>query len=280
MNVRNSQPTLATAAKALHVSDRSRSVAVAMAPLVLLYLFYTFVRWTVVERGADTGDHNASRIMAFERRMGVDWELALQSNVLPHNALVWLANHYYVYAFLPVLIGSALLSAFRAPAVFNFWRNVFAMSLGAALVLFSLFPLTPPRLLGESSGFVDTLMVHGPRYYGDESGASLFNAYGSIPSMVNEYAAMPSMHVGWSLIAGILLIAAFPTRRWLIPLAIIHVTLMQLAVVATGNHYVIDGIVGVGVVFLSFVAIRRVSPAAPRTVSTKTPDLCLKSSGD
>ena len=278
MNVRNSQPALTTAADALHLSERSRAVAIAMAPLLLLYLFYTFVRWTVVERGAATGDRNASRVIDFERRIGVDWELALQSNVLPHNGLVWLANHYYVYAFLPVLIGSALLSAFRAPAIFNFWRNVFAMSLGAALVVFSLFPLTPPRLLGGEAGFVDTLMIHGPRYYGDESGASLFNAYGSIPSMVNEYAAMPSMHVGWSLIAGALLIAAFPTRKWLIPLVVAHVLFMQLAVVATGNHYVIDGLVGVAVIGLSYLAILKISRTAMPT--TDQPATATMNTGD
>ena len=71
-----------------------------------------------------------------------------------------------------------------------------------ALVGFVLFPLAPPRMLPSSEGFVDTLVVYGPRYYGDADGRSLFNGYGSFPSLFNDYAAMPSMHVAWSASRG------------------------------------------------------------------------------
>ncbi len=180
--------------------------------------------------------------------------------MLRSSETVWFVNHYYVYAFFPVLIGAAAISALRSPAAFQLWRNIFAVSLAMALIGFAFFPLTPPRLLEGDSGFVDTLMIAGPRYYGDESGSSLFNAYGSIPSIVNEYAAMPSMHVGWSALAAALLVSAFPGRRWLLALGIAHVTMMQIAVVGTGNHYLIDGIVGVLVVLLSWIAVTKLVP--------------------
>jgi hypothetical protein len=235
----------------------ARAVAVGLAPLLLLYAFYTLLRWTFIDRAAVVGDHNADRVLELERSLNLDQELWLQHHVVEHSGVVWFLNHYYVFAFFPMLIGGAVLAAIRAPRAFRYWRTVFIVSLGLALIGFALFPLTPPRLLPEL-GYVDTLMARGPRYYGDESGASFFNAYGSIPSMVNEYAAMPSMHVGWSAIAGLLLVAAFPGRRWLAGLAVAHVVLMQIAVVATGNHYFIDGVAGLLVVLVAALIASRI----------------------
>jgi PAP2 superfamily protein len=234
-----------------------RAVAVGLAPILLLYSLYTLLRWTFIDRASIVGDHNASRVLEFERRLEIDRELWLQHHVLEHSAVGWFLNHYYVFAFFPMLIGGAVIAAVRAPRAFQHWRTVFIISLGFALVGFALFPLTPPRLLPHL-GYVDTLMLRGPRYYGDEAGASIFNAYGSIPSMVNEYAAMPSMHVGWSAIAGALFVAAFAGRRWIVGLAVLHVVLMQIAVVATGNHYLIDGIAGLLVVLTAALVATRV----------------------
>ena len=241
-----------------------RTVLSGFAPLLLLYVFYTLLRWTFVERASIVGDHNAHSVMSFERRLGIDWEHWMQGQVLQSSPFTWLVNHYYVYAFFPVLVAAAVVAAVRAQAAFEKWRTIFVVSLAFALAGFAFFPLTPPRLLPGEYGFVDTLMLTGPRYYGDESGSSLFNAYGSIPSMVNEYAAMPSMHVGWSAVAAALLIAAFPGRKSVMLLALAHVAMMEFAVVATGNHYLIDGVVGLLVVAASWLIVVR---GAPRLMS-------------
>ncbi|MGD9713920.1 MAG: phosphatase PAP2 family protein [Thermomicrobiales bacterium] len=237
-----------------------RAIVAGFVPLLLLYALYTLLRWTFVDRAASVGDHNAQSVITFQSRLGIDWEQPIQAQVLGRSESVWLVNHYYVYAFFPVLIGSAVLAAWRAPAVFHEWRKIFVVSLSLALAGFALYPLTPPRLLGGQTGYVDTLLLSGPRYYGDESGSSLFNLYGSIPSIVNEYAAMPSMHVGWSAVAAALLIAAFPERLLVKVLAVAHVIVMQLVVVATGNHFFIDGIIGLLVVLVSWLVVVRFLP--------------------
>jgi hypothetical protein len=248
----------------------ARTIAAGFAPLLLLYSLYTLLRWTFADRASSVGDHNAVTILNLEQDFGIAWERTVQTHVLRYDALTWLFNHYYVYAFFPVLVASAVLAALRASAAFQHWRSIFILSLAVALAGFALFPLTPPRLMPPEYGYVDSLMLHGPRYYGDESGSSLFNAYGSIPSMVNEYAAMPSMHVGWSAIAVALLIAAFPAwKRWLLFLGIGHVAMMELAVVATGNHYLVDGLVGLVVVALAWLAVDRVTPRL-RAMTTRT----------
>ena len=71
----------------------------------------------------------------------------------------------------------------------------------------------------------------------------------------NPYAAMPSMHVGWSLLVGIFGFRALRSNplRWLFAL---HPVVMAIAVTATGNHYFLDSAAGVVVVLTALTAIR------------------------
>lgn len=236
----------------------------AILPLFLLYVLYTLVRFLVAESAPAEGMANAIRVIALERRLRLDWEGWVQASVLAHPLVIRAANWYYVAGFLPVLIGSGLLAAIRAPEVFYRWRRVFAASLFLALVGFGLFPLAPPRLLPSEYGYADTLLRYGPHYYGNAAGSSLFNAYGSIPSLVNLYAAMPSMHVAWSMIAGILFAAAFHRRGWAMALGAVHPAIMAFAVVVTGNHYILDVLAGLLVLaaatMLAAVSRRLVPP--------------------
>ena len=197
-----------------------KRVVSGLGPVVLLYALYSIVRFLVADRGPDLGFSNAKRLLDLEDRVGIGREHALQAALLPHQWIVRGSNWYYVFGFLPILIGCAITSAWRAPSSLRYWRLVFATSLIMALVGYSAFPLAPPRLLPEHWGFVDTLLLYGPRYYGDAHGSSLFNGFGLLPSTVNVYAAMPSMHVAWSVIAGVLFAASFDNRQWAVALGI------------------------------------------------------------
>jgi hypothetical protein len=223
-------------------SIRLRQLITGMAPMVLLYFLYTVVRFLVKDRGPVEGIRNAYDILDLERQLGLNWEVGLQNFLLPHSWLVVAANWYYVAGFLPVILVSASIAALLDYERFIWWRTRFAVTLLLALVGFAIYPLAPPRML---PGMVDTLMVYGPRYYGDSHGASLFNAYGRLPSMVNIYAAMPSMHMAWSIIAGALLISAFKGRWWAWALGVVHPALMGIAVIVTANHFLLDVVVGV-----------------------------------
>jgi hypothetical protein len=234
----------------------ARRVVSGLVPLLALYVVYSLVRWLVSDRGPVAGGKHARAILDFERWLNIDWELGIQARVLPHAWLTQAANWYYVYGFLPVLITCAILGAWKAPVVFAWWRRVFSISLTLALIGFALFPLTPPRLLSASYGYVDTLLHFGPRYYGDATGSSLFNLYGSIPSTVNVYAAMPSMHVAWSVVAAALFWGVAGRRRWATVVATLHPTLMAFAVVATANHYVVDVVAGLAVLLVSVLVGR------------------------
>ncbi len=224
-------------------------ITTALSPVLLLYALYTLVRWALTDRGPALGPRHADRLLAWETSLGLDWERPVQAFGLRHDWLVRAANWYYVAGFLPVLVLAAALAAWRAPAAFASLRRVFALSLILALAGFAAFPLAPPRLLPAHHGFVDTLLTYGPRYYGDAHGSGVFNAGGRLPSLVNTYAAMPSMHVAWSAVAGALLAVAI-RRRWAWSLAVVHPAAMAFAVVVTGNHYVLD-VIG-GLVVLAF----------------------------
>jgi hypothetical protein len=234
------------------IQARLRSTALAIAPLLALYVLYTLVRFFVRDRGPLYGTMNALEVIHFEKRFGFFWEPAIQGEILAHDHLIRLANIYYSYGFLPVLVITALIAAWRMPAVFKRWRRVFVISLALASIGYTLFPLTPPRMV-SGFGFVDTLALVGPHYYGDETGKSLFNAYGSLPSLVNVYAAMPSMHVAWSVIVGQLLMRIFPERLWVRIAGWLHPVVMATAVVVTANHYLLDIIVGLLVLLVAIL---------------------------
>jgi hypothetical protein len=231
--------------------ESARVIASGIAPLLVLYAFYTVLRWLIADRGPELGFDNAIRVLRLERWLHFDIELRLQTEALRSVPFVKIANWYYVAGFLPILVAAGALAAVEAPEVFLWWRRVFGVSLIAAIAGYTVYPLTPPRMLPESYGFVDTLLRYGPHYYGDATGASLFNAYGSIPSAVNVYAAMPSMHVAWSVVAAILFAAAFRYRWWAVALAVIHPLAMAFAVVVTANHYVLDILAGLLVLAIS-----------------------------
>jgi hypothetical protein len=219
-------------------------IAISMAPVLALYVCYTLVRWAAAKRGPVVGPRHAADLLRLERWLDIDFELRLQRIALPHAWVIKAANWYYVAGFLPVLVSCAVLCAWRNAGAFNWWRHVFTISLLLALIGYATFPLSPPRLLPVAEGFVDTLQVYGPHYYGNSHGESLFNAHGALPSLVNLYAAMPSMHVAWSFVAGVLFGLAWRSKRWAAVLAVVHSSCMAAAVVLTANHYVLDVLAG------------------------------------
>ena len=232
---------------------RIRQLLVGMGPMLVLYGLYTLVRFLVADRGPVDGVANAYEVLHLEHRLGLGWETSIQQFTLPHEWLVVAANWYYVLGFLPVILISACLAAMGNYPAFVWWRRNFVVTLVLALIGFAIYPLAPPRML---PGMVDTLMVYGPRYYGDSDGSSLFNAYGRIPSLVNVYAAMPSMHVAWSIIAGALLIASFRGRWWIRVIGFVHPALMGISVLVTANHFLLDVILGVAALLGSLLILR------------------------
>ena len=183
---------------------------------------------------------NAFGLVDTERDLGIAWEGEIQDALLQTGWLVDAANAVYMYGHWPVIIaGGVLLFHYRRDQYFRL-RDVCLLSGLVGLVVFSLYPVAPPRL--TNLPLVDTVTRSAEGY------RQLIPA-----SFVNEYAAMPSFHAGWNLLLGIVVFSA--TRNpYLRALAVLGPAAMIVAVVATANHYVIDVVVGATIVLACLLA--------------------------
>jgi hypothetical protein len=151
--------------------------------------------------------------------------------------LVNLANWIYVWFYWPVLAAVLIWLFRRHQPHYPLYRNAMLVSGAIGLVLFTLFPVAPPRFLGGLE-FADTVAVRSFAYH-------VLLPQG----LANQYAAMPSLHAGWILLVGIAVARHASSTYWR-AFGIAMPVLMFLAIVATANHYIIDGIVGDSVALL------------------------------
>jgi hypothetical protein len=182
------------------------------------------------EGSADRAVEHSLEVMRFERRLGLDLELGLQSHVIDHHWLVTLANWVYIWGHWPVIALSLFWLHRRHRPQYLILRNGLFISGAIGLVIFALYPVAPPRL--AALPLVDTVTEFSTSY-------RVLQPSG----LVNKYAAMPSLHVGWNIIVGYTVFRMARNRAVRASSAVLPV-LMAVAVVVTANHYVIDGMVG------------------------------------
>ncbi|HZQ57368.1 MAG TPA: phosphatase PAP2 family protein [Acidimicrobiales bacterium] len=182
--------------------------------------------WAVTSAGGATG--HGLWVWHVERDLHLPSELSVQRLFLPHPLWAQAANGFYAVVHVPALIVFLLWMYFRHPTQYAKWRNVGAVLTGACLLI-QMVPVAPPRLIPQL-GFVDTALRYGQSVYGT----------GGI-KIAPQLAAMPSVHVGWAVFIAVAVILVSPSRwRWLV---LAHPALTALAVVATANHWWLDGIV-------------------------------------
>ena len=213
-----------------------------VAQVLAAFLLYTLGR-LLATRELGRADANADGVLDAERWLRLPAEASLQAWALGHDWLVELADRYYVSVHFPLTIAVLVwLYRHRRPA-YTWAKRALLLATGVALVFHVLVPVTPPRLLG-SLGMVDT---------GHAGGMSIYQAP-VLGSMSNEYAAMPSLHVGWALLLAVVLVAACRTRwRWL---WFLHPLATLFVVVSTANHYWLDGLAGAALVLAALAATR------------------------
>lgn len=199
--------------------------------IVPAYALYQLVRGTVDGRTSEAFSHTA-RIVDAERALHIFWEAELQSFALTTGILSTLANTMYVWGHLPLIICVAIWIYSFHRQRYPLFRNAFLISGGIALFFFWLVPAAPPRYL-QYWGFVDTT-VESTSYYFFQS-----------PAFVNQYAAMPSLHFGWSLLAATAIFVNVKSRYRYIALILPFLTLG--GVVLTGHHFFLDAAAGAAV---------------------------------
>lgn len=227
------------AARAFHWVSAGREILVLLG----LFLGYKLGRMLTLF-DPHLAFTNAHRVWGLERALHLPRELGAQHALLGEPGAIGFANGYYMFVHLPATAACLIWVYARAPGIYPALRAGLLGMTGLALVLHLTFPLAPPRMLGEL-GFVDTGAVYGPSVYGPPEASG----------MLNQYAAMPSMHVGWAVLVAAAMVASSTSRwRWLF---VAHPAITTVAVVGSANHYWLDGIVACALLGASLAVWRR-----------------------
>ncbi|MEU3776551.1 phosphatase PAP2 family protein [Streptomyces sp. NPDC032472] len=192
------------------------------------YWTYSLIRNAVPEQKA-AALANADWLWGLEHSLGIAVEKTVNHAV---NSVTWLIvgmNYYYATLHFVVTLGVLAWIYRFHPGRYAAARLVLFATTGVALVGYYLFPLAPPRLM-NGGGFVDTVLVH-------HTWGSM--ASGNLKHMSNQYAAMPSMHIGWSLWCGLTMYAV-ARAPWARILGLLYPTATLVVIVSTANHFWLD----------------------------------------
>ncbi|MBA2247367.1 MAG: phosphatase PAP2 family protein [Chloroflexia bacterium] len=229
--------------------------------VALAALLYFSARGLIAAR-ADQAYEHASWVVSFEQRLGIFHESWFQNWIVERNWLTDLANAVYIYGHWPVIAATLSWLLLRHREMFRVYRSAMLISGAIGIVSFVLFPLAPPRFL-PSLGFIDTVTLHSQAYRVLQP-----------PSLTNQYAAMPSLHVGWNLLMGIAIVTQTRHLFWK-AFGVAMPLLMYLATIVTANHYIVDGFAGAAVALIGLAIAWKLTgrPARQGPQSSNAPPL-------
>ncbi|MFI6640010.1 bifunctional glycosyltransferase 87/phosphatase PAP2 family protein [Streptomyces sp. NPDC050504] len=204
------------------------------------YSLYSQIRMEATAGRADAEAHGR-QIHELERWLHIDIEKSVNHAVVEIGWLRDFFDFYYTsfHFVVPLTILGVLY--WRLPSSYRWVRSSLAFATLIALIGFFLYPLAPPRLM-PGMGFIDT--VHGVQDFSKPD-------YGSLTEVTNQYAAMPSLHFGWSLWCGVVIVMMAP-KWWMKALGLLHPLFTVIAIVATANHWIMDAVGGAAVVAAGF----------------------------
>jgi membrane-associated phospholipid phosphatase len=239
---------------------------VEIVVLAICYFVYDWFRDQVAGSAGPALQH-ARQLVRLQRDLGLLQERRMQQWFLANHPMISFFNIWYgtIHFVMPVV---ALVVLYRnAPARYVRWRNTLLVLVVIGLLGFWLWPLMPPRLM-PSHQWVDTpaqFFNFGPQAKGNST-----KAFG------NLYAAMPSLHGGWSMFSTLALLPM--TRRWWVrALLIAYPASIVVAIVVTGNHWILDpvgGWIALGIAYVIACAWERVvyrRPVRLREPVVRTP---------
>jgi hypothetical protein len=188
-------------------------------------------------------------VLGLERTLGIDPELGLDRWLAAHHTLGLVVSDYYDNAHFVVTLGLLGWLWWRRADLYRPLRNSLVAVNAIGFAVFWLYPVAPPRMLA-GAGFSDVV-----------ASTHAFGSWhtGALASAANQLAAMPSLHMAWAAWCAVAL-WRLSSRVWVRGLALLHPCMTTVAVLATGNHYVLDVLAGVatlGAAMLTAAAIPR-----------------------
>ena len=217
-----------------------------LALLAGLYVFYCCTR-VLGARDVVSARQRAGEVRRLEGLVHIDVESRVNAAV---TELAWIAVPMdYWYAVLHYLVTPAALAwlYWTERADYSRYRNAIVVSSALGLLGYLFFPTAPPRLMGEP--YLDTLARYAHMGWWTEHAS----APSGLGGLTNELAAMPSLHVGWAVWVAWALYRHVRGRVGRVVL-LSYPLLTTAVVVCTGNHWVLDCLVGVLVVVLGVAA--------------------------
>jgi hypothetical protein len=220
---------------------RSRWWVEALALLWLLWVYEAITNFAPLRLHAALA--HAEGLLHAEQALHLDPEQALDGWLAGQHTLGVILSNYYDNAHFVVTFGLLGWLWWRRADIYRPLRNSLVVVNLIAFIVFWLYPVAPPRMLG---GFIDVVDASHP--FGD------FHS-GSLASHADEVAAMPSLHIAWAAWCS-LAIWRMSRRRWARGLAIFYPCLTAFTVIATGNHFVLDILGGLAAMILSVAVVQ------------------------
>jgi membrane-associated phospholipid phosphatase len=197
------------------------------------YLAYRLVRGLVAGDATEAFQH-ARDLISIERTLHLFIEPSMQAWASGSHFVMVLASWLYVNAQTTVTAVALLYFYVRHNRSFYFIRNMFMIAMAIALIGYAVFPTAPPRFMPEW-GFVDPVSaLTGVRFNHDS---------GSLTSLFNPYAAVPSMHVAFALMIAVPA-ARLARHRIVSVLCLLYPLLITFVIVVTANHFIFDAVLG------------------------------------
>jgi hypothetical protein len=254
-----------------------------------VYVIYSVVRNRFGSAGGDPGPafEHARSIIDLEESLHLYFEADLQQWYLdlPGQGLIRAWNVYYGLAHFLVTFVALVWLFRRDPRRYPLWRNTLAITTSVAVIGFAAYSLMPPRLLDDPGEFgacqiyapeaaaaaePGALTAPGCDRYGYVDTIARYGGWISFGSegmkdVSNQYAAMPSMHIGWSTWSALVLVPLL-RRRWAKVLAAAYPAITLVCIVVTANHYWIDGVGGLVCLAVGFALAKALTGRTKRPV--------------
>jgi hypothetical protein len=233
---------------------RSRWWVELLAIAWLLFLYDAVTNLAPLRLSVALG--NARGILHVERVLQIDPELTLDRWLATHHTLGLVLSDYYDNAHFIVTLGILVWLWWKRADLYRPLRNTLVLVNVIGFVVFWLFPVAPPRML---DGFTDVVASTGA-----------FGSWhtGALASQANQLAAMPSLHMAWAGWCTLVLWRA-SERRFVRVLAVLYPCMTALAVLATGNHFLLDIVGGLLALALSVVLVGSPDPLADKLTLTR-----------
>jgi hypothetical protein len=199
-----------------------------------------------------TAKEHAVSLINLEKKLGIFHELDIQRFFMAHPFWLGILNRVYSYIHIPGTV--TFFVWFYYTQKFDVYapvRRAMTLTNMIAFTIFTLWPCAPPRFLNDY-GFVDTVHANG--------NASIWTTN----KFCNQYAAVPSMHFGYSFFIGLNIFkngglkSTRPMWQRLLccMFGLFYPLLLLTAIVATGNHFFLDALVGGLAILLGFACNR------------------------